>query len=541
MSIKLKSTANSSSSNPQNHTHHMHNNPQLSPDIYKRRWSILATLCASLLLVMLGNMGLNLALPTLARDLKLSSLDLTWVVDIYSLVFASLLFTTSAVADRFGRKTIMQVGLFVFLLGTIYAGFFAQTGLEVILSRAVMGIGGAMVMPTTLSIVHNIFPKEERAKAIAIWSGVAGGGVALGSVISGFLLEHYSWESVFVFSAIVGVIGFAFNQWLTPNSKDEHQIPIDWVSGGLSIIGLLGLVYGIIEAPSHGLLEPEVAGALSLGALAIIAFVWRQLKIEHPMLDMKLFRQPAFSVSALAVTLTFFALMGVFFSMSQLFQLIIGYGAFESSLRTLPIMMLMMIASPFVPNIVKRFGTRWTVTAGLVLISASYVIMAQWPTIPDYWLIMGSMAIMMTGMALTMTPATSMMMSAVPLNRSGMGSAMNDTTRELGGALGIAVLGSVLSSAYGSKVAESISNFPDQIKQVAESSLAGALFAAQQMGPVGSSLVNAAKAAWMDGLSESMLIASGIVLTAAIISAIWLPHRHVEGVDDEIMEPVIEG
>lgn len=523
------------------HSGHGHSEPQIPANIFKRRWSILATLCASLLLVMLGNMGLNLALPTLARDLNLSSLDLTWVVDIYSLVFASLLFTTSAVADRYGRKTIMQAGLVVFLLGTVYAGFFAQTGIEVILSRAVMGIGGAMVMPTTLSIVHNIFPKHERAKAIAIWSGVAGGGVALGSVASGFLLEHYSWEAIFIFSAVVGVIGLALNQWLTPNSKDEHQTPIDWLSGGLSVIGLLGLVYGIIEAPSHGLLEPDVAGALGVGLLALVAFVWRQLRIEHPMLDMKLFSRSAFSVSALAVTLTFFALMGVFFSMSQLFQLIIGYGAFESSLRTLPIMMLMMLTAPFVPNIVKRFGTRWTVTAGLLLIAVSYVIMAQWPTIPSYMQVMGSMAIMMAGMALTMTPATSMMMSAVPTNRAGMGSAMNDTTRELGGSLGIAVLGSVLSSAYGHKVVEGLGNFPDQVKAVAESSLAGALFAAEQMGPLGDELVNAAKEAWMDGLAESMLIASGIVLVAAIISAIWLPHHHAEGVDDEIIEPVIEG
>ena len=333
----------------------------------------------------------------------------------------------------------------------------------------------------------------------------------------------------------------ALNQWLTPNSKDEHQTPIDWLSGGLSVIDLLGLVYGIIEAPSHGLLEPDVAGALGVGLLALVAFVWRQLRIEHPMLDMKLFSRSAFSVSALAVTLTFFALMGVFFSMSQLFQLIIGYGAFESSLRTLPIMMLMMLTAPFVPNIVKRFGTRWTVTAGLLLIAVSYVIMAQWPTIPSYMQVMGSMAIMMAGMALTMTPATSMMMSAVPTNRAGMGSAMNDTTRELGGSLGIAVLGSVLSSAYGHKVVEGLGNFPDQVKAVAESSLAGALFAAEQMGPLGDELVNAAKEAWMDGLAESMLIASGIVLVAAIISAIWLPHHHAEGVDDEIIEPVIEG
>lgn len=513
----------------------------IAPEIYNRRWQILATLCGSLLLVMLGNMGLNLALPTLARDLKLTSLDLTWVVDIYSLVFASLLFTTSSVADRYGRKTIMQAGLLVFLAGTVYAGFFASSGIEVIISRAVMGIGGAMVMPTTLSIVNNIFPKHERARAIAIWSGVAGGGVALGSVISGFLLEHYSWESVFIFSAAVGVVGFLLNQWLTPNSRDEHQTPIDWLSGALSFVGLLGIVYGIIEAPSQGITDTAVMGALGVGIIGIALFIWRQLKLEHPMLDMDLFRSSAFSVSALAVTLTFFALMGVFFSMSQLFQLVMGYGAFESSLRTLPVMMLMMLTAPFVPSIVKKFGTRWTVTTGLTLIAISYIVMAQWPTIPAYWQILGSMAIMMTGMALTMTPATTMMMSAVPTNRAGMGSAMNDTTRELGGSLGIAVLGSLMSAAYTRNVLENLSSFPDQIKSIAETSLAGALYAADQVGPLGETLISAAKTAWMDGLAESMYIAAGIVAVAAIAAAIWLPHSHHQGENDEVIEPIVEG
>lgn len=182
------------------HSHPEPTNDELDgiePSIYKRRWQILATLCASLLLVMIGNSSLNLALPTLAEELGLTSVELTWVVDIYSLVFASLLFTASAVADRYGRKTIMQIGLLVFLAGTVYAGFFAQDGLEVIISRGVMGIGGAMVMPTTLSILNNVFPRKQRARAIAIWSGIAGGGIALGSIASGFLIEHYSWESVF--------------------------------------------------------------------------------------------------------------------------------------------------------------------------------------------------------------------------------------------------------------------------------------------------------------------------------------------------------
>lgn len=513
----------------------------IQPSIYNRRWQILATLCASLLLVMIGNSSLNMALPTLAEQLNLTSVQLTWVVDIYSLVFASLLFTASAVADRYGRKTFMQIGLLIFLAGTIFAGFFAASGTEIIIARGIMGIGAAFVMPTTLSILNNVFPRKQRARAIAIWSGIAGGGIALGSVASGFLIEHYSWESVFIFSAVVGIVGIIFNQLLTPNSVDEHRTPIDWLGGVLSTIGILGLVYGIIEAPSHGIFAGDVLAALIVGVLGIASFVWWQLRTEHPMLDMKLFSKPAVSVSALSVTLVFFALMGIFFSMSQLFQLVMGYGAFESSLRTLPLMMLMMLASPFVPNIVKKFGTRWTVTTGLVLVATAFVIMSQWPTIPSYAQIIASMAVMMSGMALTMTPATTMMMSAVPRNRAGMGSAMNDTTRELGGALGVAVLGSVLGTAYSSKIAESVSQLPSEVQEIAENSLAGALVVAEKLGPMGEPLVTAAKEAWMNGLSEAMLIAAGIVAVAAVVSAIWLPHEHKEGQDDQLIEPVIEG
>ncbi len=512
----------------------------IDPRIYERRWKILAILCANLLLVSVGNSSLNLALPTIARDLGLSSLELTWVVDIYSLVFASLLFTTSALADRYGRKLIMQIGLLVFLAGTVYAGFVATTGLEVIVSRAIMGIGGAMVMPTTLSIINNVFPRKERARAIAVWSGIAGGGIALGSIATGFLLEHFTWQSVFIFSTVVGTIGFTLNQWLTPNSRDEKQTPIDWLGGALSTAGLLGLVYGIIELPTHGLLKIDVLLSLIVGVVGLVSFVLWQLRTKHPMLDMKLFKIPAFSISTLAVTLTFFALMGVFFSMSQLFQLIIGYGTMESSLRMLPVMFLMMLAAPFVPNIVKRFGTRWTVTTGLLLVMTAFLLMSQWPVIPDYCQVIGSMAVMMIGMALTMTPATNMLMSAVPRNRAGMGSAMNDTTRELGGSLGIAVLGSVLGSVYGSRIAAGAERLPQNLQETAKNSLAGALTVAEKLGPSGDSLAFAAKEAWMNGLSHAMLIAAGIVALAAVIAAIWLPHKHVSGEDDEIIKSIIE-
>jgi MFS family permease len=272
---------------------------------YNLRWFTLAALCGSLLAVMLANSSLNLALPTMAVDLQLSSLDMTWIVEIYSLVFAGLLFVSGAVGDRYGRTRIMQTGLLLFVLSALFAGFFAASATELIVARALMGVGAAMVMPTTLSIINIVFPAGERSKAIAIWSGVAGAGIMFGSVMSGFLLEHFGWQSPFVFSAVIGVAGLIANRFLTKESRDEHKTPIDWLGGVLSTAGLMGIVYAIMELPTHGL-EAGVLIGLIGGIISLGAFIVWQLKTTHPMLDIRLFKRPAFGVSALAVTLAFF-------------------------------------------------------------------------------------------------------------------------------------------------------------------------------------------------------------------------------------------
>jgi len=512
----------------------------IAKSVYNRRWKILAAMCTSLLLVSIGNTSLNQIIPTLARELSLSSLQITWIVEIYPLLFAGLLFTASAVADRYGRKKVMQIGMVGFIISTLYAALAANTGSELILARAAMGISAAMIMPTTLSIIENVFPKKERPRAIAIWTGIAGGGIALGSIATGFLIEHYSWHSVFFFSAALGLVSILFNQILTPESRDEKQTPVDMPSGALSTVALLGIVYGIIEAPSQGITHTTVMAALAVGIIAGFLFIRRQYKLQHPMLDMKLFKNPNFSIAALSVTLAFFALMGIFFSISQVFQLVLGLTPLQSSLRLLPIMMIMVVSAPIVPSLVKKFGTRWIVSTGLLIMAGGFIIMSNWPTLPSYWQIFGSMAVLIVGMSLTMTPSTNMMMSAIPKNRAGMGSAMNDTTRELGGALGIAVLGSILSSAYSDKIGQFLTQLPAQVQDAANSSLAGALTIAQKIGPNGSNLVLNAKEAWMDALTSAMIVAAVILVLASIAAFKWLP-RHKAEVDDENLQPVIEG
>lgn len=505
----------------------------INPAAYSRRWWILGTLCLTLLGVMLANSSLNMALPMMAKDLQLSQLDLTWVVNVYTLAFASLLFIAGAVGDRYGRKIAMQAGLTIFTLGSLYAGFMAQTGVELIVARVIMGIGAAFVMPTTLSIINNTFPKGERARAVAIWGAVAGVGMMFGSVISGILLENFTWHSLFYFSAIIAIVGLVANQYLAHESRDENETPVDWLGGVLSSVAVFGIVYGITEAPSLGVTDPLVATSLIGGAVALIGFVLWELKTKTPMLDMSLFKNRSFAISSLTLTLVFLAMSGVFFSMSQLMQLVIGYSPLESSLRTIPLMLPMMFISPLVPSLVKKIGARFTIGTGLLLTSLAFLFMSTWTQDMTYWNLFSTMFVMMLGITFAMTPGTNILMASVPRNRSGMGSAMNDTTRELGGALGVAILGAILSAAYTNSIAETASRFPDQVRDALESSLAVAIQVAEQLGPAADSVISAAKDAFMTGVSSAAQVAAVIIFVAALIALFGLP-KHTSKTDDTI-------
>lgn len=503
----------------------------IDPQVYARRWWTLVALCLTLLGVMLANSSLNMALPLMATDLKLGQLEMTWVVNVYTLVFASLLFMAGAVGDRYGRKLAMQIGLGVFTAGSLYAGFLAQTGTELIIARVVMGIGGAFVMPTTLSIINNTFPKTERARAVAIWGAVAGIGMMIGSVISGILLEYFTWHSLFYFSAAIAVVGLIANHLLAHESRDEEEGSVDWLGGVFSALGIFGIVYSITEAPSKGMGDMGVLVGLIGGLVAIVLFVLWQLRIKSPTLDMRLFKNRAFSISSLTLTLTFLAMSGVFFSMSQLMQLILGYSALESSLLMIPLMLPMMFLAPFIPNIVKQFGARTTISVGLFMTAVAFVLMSFWTKDMTYWDLFFVMFIMMLGISAAMTPGTNILMASVPRNRSGMGSAMNDTTRELGGALGVAVLGAVLSSVYEKNIAETASAFSGAAKEGLESSLAVALQVAGQLGPMAETVTIAAKVAWMDGLSTASIVAAAIIFTCSIIAYVGLPKHQDKNSD----------
>jgi len=503
---------------------------EIPADVYRRRWVILGVLCTSLLIIVIGNTSLNVALPKMSEALGLTNSQQQWVVDAYSLVFAGLLFTAGTLSDRFGRKGFMQAGVVLFGAASAYATFVASTAVEVIGARAVMGIGGALVMPATLSILVNTFPARERARAIGIWAGVAGGGGALGLVLGGWLVEHFWWGSAFAINVPVTITALILGALIVPTSRDRHPSKLDPIGALLSMIGLGVFVYGLIEAPKWGWASVTSLGIIGAGIAVLGIFALWELHTKSPMLDVRLFKDRRFGVSSVGMSLVFLTMFGFFFVVSQLFQLVLGYGPFESGLRMLPIMPVMIIFSTRAAGLVERFGARTVVTTGMLLTAAGVLILSFLTASSGYGHVLLGMFVMASGMGLTMTPMTELIMSSVPRDKAGVGSAMNDTTREVGTTLGVAILGSILSSGYTSNLGGAVSGLPESARHAAEGSLAGALGVAHQIGGTqGAALVDAAKTAWADGLHLSLMIGAGIVLFAAAIAARYLPRKADDG------------
>jgi EmrB/QacA subfamily drug resistance transporter len=497
----------------------------IDPTIYKRRWYILATLCAAVLGVMLANSSINLALPTMSVDLDLSQLEQTWIVNIYSLLFASLLFLAGACGDRYGRKLALQTGALIFAASAFYAGFMAHSAIELIIARGIMGLGAALIMPTTLSIVNNIFPTKERIRAIAIWSSITGIGMMLGGVVGGIVMEYINWNSVFYLSAALAAFGFIINQILAPESRDENGLAVDWIGGVFAAAGVFGLVYGITEAPSKGILDGAVLAGLIIGLVSLAEFVLWERRAASPLLDMNLFHNRVFSMSSLTLILAFLAMAAIFFTLNQLQQLILGMSPLTASVLMLPIMIPFLALAPVIPTIVERIGARWTIVTGLALVTISFLAITTWTIDTTYVGMLPALLVMIAGINLAMTPSTNILMASVPKNRSGMGSAMNDTTRELGSALGVAVFGAILSAIYMSNIAEIAGRFSGSVKTGLETSLATALNTAASLGPDAGTVAKAAQVAWMHAFSVASLVAAGIVFVAAVIAFVAMPRQ----------------
>jgi EmrB/QacA subfamily drug resistance transporter len=429
----------------------------------RSRWLALGVLCVSLLAIVVDNTIVNVALPTIARELDADLSDLQWIVDAYTLVFAGLLLVGGALGDRYGRRRVLLAGLAVFAGASAWAGF-AGDAASLIAARGVMGAGAALIMPATLSLVVSVFSDaRERATAVGVWTATAGLGVALGPVAGGFLLERFWWGSVFIVNVPLVVLAVAAGRRLLPESRDPLARPVDWRGAALSSIGLLAFIWAIIEAPERGWDSAPVVAGFMVAAVAFAAFVAWQQHAEHPLLDVALFRNPSFSAASGTVTVLFFALFGFLFLATQYLQFVLGYSPWEAGVRVLPYAGAMIACAVISAKLVERLGTRRVVTAGMLVFAGGLAIAAGIDAGSGYGHVALVLTLMGAGMGLAGAPATDSIMNALPPARANIGSAINDTTRELGGALGVAVVGSIVSSIAGSGFAAS--SFVDAMGQ----------------------------------------------------------------------------
>jgi EmrB/QacA subfamily drug resistance transporter len=508
--------------------------------VYEKRWMILGVLCLSLVLVVVGNSSLNVALPTLQNDLGASSTQLQWIVDAYAIVFAGLLLPAGALGDRFGRKGALQFGLAVFGLASLLATF-AHSANQLIATRALMGFGAAFVMPATLSILANVFPPAERGRAIGIWAGFSGAAAAIGPVLSGFLLEHFSWGSVFVVNVPIVIVALVSGAILVPTSRDPNHGRLDPLGALFSIVALASLLYAIIEAPVQGWGSTSTLVGFALFALSAIVFVVWEQRTAHPMLPMSFFRNRRFSVGAGTITLTFFCMFGLFFVLTQYLQFVLGFSPFHAGLATLPLAAMLVIFAPRSSTFVARWGQARVQAFGLTLVSIGLLTMATLTASSSYgWVALGLM-VMGLGMACTTAPATNAIVSSVPLAKSGVGSAVNDTTREVGGALGIAVIGSLVASAYHSSMADKLVGLPTDAGGVAQDSIGGAFNVAKAVGPLGDQLNAAAAHAFTDAMGTALTVAAIVALLAAGMVLAFFPRTAAPsmGVDGPLEPDVL--
>jgi EmrB/QacA subfamily drug resistance transporter len=492
-----------------------------------RRWIVLGVMCLSLLLIVMDNTIVNVALPTLQRDLDASTTQLQWVVDAYILVFAGLLLTMGSLGDRFGRRGALAIGLAIMGTGSILSAF-ANDADQLIATRALMGVGGAMIMPATLSIITNVFTeRRERAQAIAIWSATAGAAVAIGPVTGGWLLEHFWWGSVFLVNVPVVVVALVLGQLFVPTSRDPAAPPIDVPGALLSIAGLVVLVWAIIEGPG-GWTDPEILGAFALAAVLLGAFILWERWTRFPMLDVSFFRNPRFSAASGAIMLTFFAMFGSLFLLTQFLQSILGYTPLEAGIRLLPMAGVMIVISPLSAKVVERIGSKIVVASGLSIAAIGLIIASRLTAGASYPEVLASLVVLAAGMALVMPPATESIMGSLPPAKAGVGSAVNDTTRQVGGALGVAVLGSVMSSTYGPRVSDAISGLPLSSEQATaiHDQIGAAIRAAGEIGGApGRALADVASRGFADGMSTAFIIGAAALALGAVIVALFLPAR----------------
>ena len=488
--------------------------------MHVRRWFLLGVLSLTLVLVVMSVSGLNVALATLQRDVGVSGPQLQWIVNAYALAFGGLLMTGGAIGDRYGRKGALLGGLLVFGLGALLGGL-TDSAEVLLVARAAMGVAAAFVMPATLSLLIEIFPPPERPTAIAIWSGFAGGGAAIGPALTGlfvtgwWIVPSWGWEAGFLYNVpVVVVVMVVMAIWL-PRSRDERPRHLDPAGAGLSIIAMTALIYGIIEGPEQGWSSVPVLSAFAVAVVFGAVLLGWQMRARHPMLPLDLFADGRFSVGSAVVTMTFVVMIGFWFLFALYVQFALGYTALEAGLATMPEALASMVVAPFTARLAERFGSRRIMSLGFAVLALTFVPLAFVGTDTSYWFLLPPLVLAGAGLSLAMTPATNDIMAATPYEKAGIGSAVNDTARELGAALGIATLGALSTSIYRSTV--DVGDLPPEVAAPAGESMGAAIEAAY--GLVQSGMLDEA-AAQATITETSQAFATSFAQTMAVSGAV---------------------
>jgi EmrB/QacA subfamily drug resistance transporter len=492
------------------------------------RWLALAVLATTVLIANLDNTVLNVALPTLVRDLNASSTDLQWITDAYIIVFAGLLLAAGSLADRIGRKKTFLAGLALFAGGSAAAAF-SHTVTTLIAARAGMGIGGALMIPSTLSIISNMFhDTTERQRAISLWAGTSGIGVALGPIIGGLLLAHFWWGSVFLINVPIAIAGLVAALWLVPDSRNEHASAPDAPGALMSVAGLGAILWAIIEAPTRGWSDPAVLAVGAGGLITLAAFVAWERHTTHPLLNLSYFRKRQFSIAIPAVATVTFGLYGALFVLTQFLQFSLGFTPLQTGVRVLPAASALLVIAPVSALLVRRIGSKLTMTAGLALIAAGlWQISGATVTTTFAGTVLG-MVLLGAGAGLAIPTATGSVLGSVPERDSGVASATNTTAMQVGGALGVAVIGSLLTTRYQGMMSTDLAgqHLPHATMAAIQSSLGGALaVAAHAGGAAGPLLAHLARTAFVSGMDLGLFTAALVALAGAAIALAWLPAR----------------
>jgi EmrB/QacA subfamily drug resistance transporter len=467
--------------------------------------------------------GLNVALPQLARETGATQAEITWIVDAYTVVFAGLLLFAGALGDRFGRRELLMAGLAVFGVAA-GLGMVTSDPQELIVLRALMGIGAAAIMPSTLSVITTSFPAADRPKAIGVWVGVAGGGAVLGLFGSGILLEFFSWSSFFGLNVVLAGAALVGTLLVVPSSVDPARPRLDVVGGLLSLVGVAGTVFGVIEGPERGWTDSLTLTGLAAGVVALGAFVLWELRTDHPMLDPRLFRNRGFSAGALIIMVQFFATFGLFFVVIQYLQFVVGRSPLEAALALLPLPLVMIPLAHHAPRLAARFGFRRLAPVGLLLTASGLVVVSQVSEELSYGRFALGLVLFAAGMALAGTPSTTAITESLPESKQGIASAVNDTARELGSALGIAILGSVLNQQYRDGMADAVRGLPPALAEGAQSSVAFTQSdGVRRLGAAADQLATAGQHAFVDGIAGALLLAAGVVALTAVVAARLAP------------------